>query len=155
MTDSPVCLGGGHGESLIDTGQLSLSGLPRRLSGQCSVSVGPLGMDEVVQFVCRPASCESHCFAWSCSGCRRLTAHAGARVPTWQPRSVGSAGEPARGWGASVCITASAAPPQGSPPLRIILQRLRGTCWRFHLGYSRAFLPGSLPPLKEAVNSFP
>lgn len=50
--DSPVCFGGEHRQSLIAVGQLSLSALPGSLNGQCSASVGHLGMDEVVQFVC-------------------------------------------------------------------------------------------------------
>lgn len=71
--DSPVCFGGVHRQSLIAIGQLSLSALPGSLNGQCSASVGHLGMDEVVQFTCWQGSCESHHFAWSRSGCRRLT----------------------------------------------------------------------------------
>ena len=70
--DGPVCLGGAHGESLVAVGQLcQVCPGVSMVSG--SVSVGHLGMDEVVQFVCWPSSCESHCFAWSCLGCRRLT----------------------------------------------------------------------------------
>lgn len=73
VMDGPVCFGGEHGESLVAVGQLSLSALPGSLNGQCSASVGHLGMDEVVQFVCWQGSCERHHFAWSRSGCRRLT----------------------------------------------------------------------------------
>lgn len=142
----------GTRESLIDTGQLSLSGLPRRLNGQCSVSVGPQVWTKWYGWkACH--SCKSHCFGLELLGLQKVNSLGRCPVPTWQPGSVGS-------WRACQGVGSALSASQHLQPLlkaaslpAIILQRLRGHHGVSTQGYSRAFLPGSLPP-EEAVIYF-